>query len=242
MARVSIVPSTTLIANTRISIYFIWDENVTGFTSSDITVSSGTKGSLTGSNSTYKLDYDPPNTGSGNVTITIRSNAVTEGNTTTTGQIAYGRSVTQPNLLSNNVIGVSIAQSANWIYTLGLQPDSPGVTQRHSALRRYTKNSNLSGVSTPQQLTSYFTDAPHIQSIAILNNRFLFDDIRPNARNPLQLNYGLIRTTETVSDTDAIPPPPDPRGGLGDFTLESSLTANVVLNPCLLYTSPSPRD
>ena len=231
MARVSIVPSTTLIANSRIQIYFLWDENVTGFTASDITVSAGTKGTLTGSNSTYRLDYIPPNTGSGNVTITVRSNAVTQRNTVTTGQIAYGRSITQPNLLANNVIGVSIAQTANWIYTLGLQPYDPGSTERYSALRRYSRTANLSGVSTRQQLASYFDNAPHIQSIAILNNRFLFDDVRPNARNPLQLNYGLIRTTETVSDTDAITPPADPRTGLGDFTLENNLAANVTLNP-----------
>ena len=69
---------------------FDWSESVSGFTSSDITISAGTKGAFTTvANDEYTLRITPPSTGDGTITITVAEDAVTIGNAETEGTVDY---------------------------------------------------------------------------------------------------------------------------------------------------------
>ena len=176
MATVNIIPSTTYIENNEVGIYFVWDEAVTGFATTDITVSDGTKGDFTGSNGVYRLDYTPP-VAQGDITITVAANAVTETNTETTFTLTYGQSRSTASLLPNDIDGSAIAYTAQWIYTLGLQPIQPNLLRTYAELRRYTHTGVEAGVSNRIQLSPYIRDEPRLQSLAIFNDRFVVDDI-----------------------------------------------------------------
>ena len=74
----------TIEAGTTADIDITSDVSVNGLTAADISVDSGTLGSLTGSGSSYTIPLTAPSTGSGTITITIRVDAVTQGNAETT--------------------------------------------------------------------------------------------------------------------------------------------------------------
>ncbi len=57
---------------------FTFNEPVTGFAASDITVTGGTKGALTGSGATYTMPVTPSGA-AGDVTVRVAQNAVTDG-------------------------------------------------------------------------------------------------------------------------------------------------------------------
>ena len=56
---------------------FTWDESVTGFTTGDIGVSGGSKGTFTGSGSSYELEITPD--GNENVVVRVSSNSAQDG-------------------------------------------------------------------------------------------------------------------------------------------------------------------
>ena len=66
------------------------DIGVSGLTDADISVDVGTLGTLvTNDTDDYTIPLTAPDSGSGEITITIRSNAVTQGNAETTGTVDY---------------------------------------------------------------------------------------------------------------------------------------------------------
>ena len=67
----------------------VWSENVTGFTIADVSVDVGTLGNFSGSGDTYTVDVTAPVTGSGNITLTVRGDAVSVGNVATSESVAY---------------------------------------------------------------------------------------------------------------------------------------------------------
>ena len=56
---------------------FTFSESVTDFVTGDVTVTGGTKGSLSGNGATYTLEVTPA--GGSDVTITVAANAATDG-------------------------------------------------------------------------------------------------------------------------------------------------------------------
>ena len=79
----------TIEAGTTADIDITSDVSVNGLTAADISVDSGTLGSLTGSGAAYTIPLTAPSTGSGTITITIRVDAVTQGNAETTATVDY---------------------------------------------------------------------------------------------------------------------------------------------------------
>ena len=66
-----------------------WSESVTGFTLADLSVDVGSLSNFSGSGDTYSVDVTAPVTGSGNIVLTVRKDAVNEENDVTTGSVAY---------------------------------------------------------------------------------------------------------------------------------------------------------
>ena len=104
----------------------VWSESVTGFDNADVSVDVGTLGNLTGSGATYNVPVTAPATGSGDITLTIRQNAVSGGNAAETATLAYtplptvaitfsatqvrgGRTTTATLTFSKNVTGLTLA-------------------------------------------------------------------------------------------------------------------------------------
>ena len=79
----------TIEAGTTADIDITSDVSVNGLTAADISVDSGTLGSLTGSGTSYTIPLTAPSTGSGTITITIQADAVTQGNAETTATVDY---------------------------------------------------------------------------------------------------------------------------------------------------------
>ena len=67
----------------------VWSESVTGFSLADVSVDVGVLSDFSGSGTTYTVDVTAPETGSGTLTLTVREDAVNEGNDATTGSVAY---------------------------------------------------------------------------------------------------------------------------------------------------------
>ena len=61
------------------NVAIVFSESVTGFTASDITITGGTLGTLTGSGDTYAIPVTA-GTGAGSIVISIAANVVNEGN------------------------------------------------------------------------------------------------------------------------------------------------------------------
>ena len=66
-----------------------WSESVTGFTLADLSVDVGSVSNFSGSGTTYTADITAPSSGSGDVTLTIATDAVSVGNAEATATIAY---------------------------------------------------------------------------------------------------------------------------------------------------------
>ena len=66
-----------------------FSESVTGFTRADVSVNVGTLGPLSGSGDTYTVQITAPSTGSGNIELTLREDAINEFNAESTATIAY---------------------------------------------------------------------------------------------------------------------------------------------------------
>ena len=113
-----------------------FSENVTGLDIADVSVNVGTLGPLSGSGDTYTVDITAPATGSGNIELTLREDAVNEFNAETSQSVAYsplptatitfdppsvrGSRVTSATLaFSENVTGLDIADVSVNVGTLG---------------------------------------------------------------------------------------------------------------------------
>ena len=113
-----------------------FSENVTGLDIADVSVNVGTLGPLSGSGDTYTVDITAPATGSGNIELTLREDAVNEFNAETSQSVAYsplptatitfdppsvrGSRVTTATLaFSENVTGLDIADVSVNVGTLG---------------------------------------------------------------------------------------------------------------------------
>ena len=66
-----------------------WSESVSGFGLSDLSVDVGSVSNFSGSGTTYTADITAPSSGSGDVTLTIATDAVVVGNAEATAAIAY---------------------------------------------------------------------------------------------------------------------------------------------------------
>ena len=72
------------------TVTFTFDQDVTVFTTADITVSDGAKGALeTVSARVYRLPVTAPSSGSGDITVSVAEDVVTEGNNADSIVIAY---------------------------------------------------------------------------------------------------------------------------------------------------------
>ena len=72
------------------TITFQWSEDVSGFATGDVTISTGTKGTFTAVDAdTYTLVVTAPSSGTGEIDITVAANAVTLGNAETELTIDY---------------------------------------------------------------------------------------------------------------------------------------------------------
>jgi methionine-rich copper-binding protein CopC len=71
---------------------FTFSESMTGFTAGDITISSGTKGTFSGSGTTYTLAVTPPVVSSGTITVSVASTVATGS---TSGRANAAASTTQ---------------------------------------------------------------------------------------------------------------------------------------------------
>ena len=113
-----------------------FSENVTGLDIADVSVNVGTLGPLSGSGDTYTIAITAPSTGSGNIELTLREDAVNEFNAETSQSVAYsplptatitfdppsvrGSRVTSATLaFSENVTGLDIADVSVNVGTLG---------------------------------------------------------------------------------------------------------------------------
>ena len=206
MATVRIVPDSTLIENAEFGVYFIWDVPVTRFTADDVTLSIGTKGALTGSAGVYRLEVTPPSSGTGNMTVTVAENAVTETNSVASQVIAYGQTRLVSSIFAPDINGTNLAYNANWVYA---------VADDSNFILRYTH----AGVSAGQSdlLPSAFGTRP--DAIAIFGDRFLLEYTEDT-------ELGLYRTTNLVSATDLLAA----ADGLGSFSVESEVSFNVTQN------------
>jgi Notch-like protein len=83
------VPGT---AATPITFTFTFSEAVTGFDTTDVTISTGTKGTFAGSGTTYTLVVTPPTNSSGTITVTVAAGA---GQGTNSGRNSVADSTSQ---------------------------------------------------------------------------------------------------------------------------------------------------
>ncbi len=86
-------PGTASSSSTPVIFTFTFSEAVTDFDSGDITVSNGTKGTFSGSGTTYTLEVTPTSSSSGDISVSV-ANSIATG--TTTGRGNIGSSATQP--------------------------------------------------------------------------------------------------------------------------------------------------
>ena len=80
---------TSLAHSATATVTFDFDKSVTGFTTSDVSVSGGTKGAFTGSGDSYSVIVTAPASGSGNVVISVSADVVSEGNNADSLSIPY---------------------------------------------------------------------------------------------------------------------------------------------------------
>ena len=66
-----------------------FSENVTGLDIADLSVNVGVLANFSGAGNTYTVEITAPSTGSGNIVLTLREDAVNEGNAESTARIAY---------------------------------------------------------------------------------------------------------------------------------------------------------
>ena len=87
---VAVTFDSTLVRGGRTTVArLMFSESVTGLTLADVSVDVGTLSNFSGSGDTYTVDVIAPATGSGNIRLTVREDAVNEGNGVATGSVAY---------------------------------------------------------------------------------------------------------------------------------------------------------
>ena len=91
-----------IVAGETAEIELTSDVSVDGLTVADISVSLGTLGILTGSGTSFRIPLTVPDAGSGEITITIRVDAVTQGNVETTATVDYAESKDRVFLFDSN--------------------------------------------------------------------------------------------------------------------------------------------
>ncbi len=89
----TITDNATTATNSDVTFTFTFAEIVTGFDISDITVTGGTKGTLTGSGTTYSLTVTPTPNSEGSITVSVDADAATNtvgiGSASSTASQAY---------------------------------------------------------------------------------------------------------------------------------------------------------
>ena len=180
------------------SVFFIWDEDVTGFTTDDISTSTSTstKGAFSGSGRIYRQVF----TANSDARITIDSiivaeNAVAETNPRTTLTINYGASVNRPSVIeATNVIGDSLVYTPTTIYTMKQNSEN-----RFGTLRSYSFTGILGTTTDLTYQGEIRSLAGQTDCLEILNNRFL---ISANRRiNPINYRTGLSLASAAVPNT-----------------------------------------
>ena len=195
MAIVRIAGDRSLLPNgSPVGVYFYWDEDVTGFTASDITLSVGVKGELVGSNSVYRLTITAPDTGNGSLTVTVAEDAVDQTNAETAMQLPYGnpRSLS-PVISAGQVNGYSLVHSdADYIYTAGDTP-TPRQLLGLTPVNFYAYDESGNQQST-QSLDLYTGGL----GLDIFQNRFLIDHFDSN-RTDLKLYSSTAAPSSNLS-------------------------------------------
>ena len=193
MATVTISPDRSQRVET-FAVYFTWNENVTGFTTSNISLSAGIKGEFTGSNSVYKLDITPP-AGTGSLIVTVATNSVDQNNIRTALSITYG--VTTPSVsVTNNsttLFARGLAYRSNAVYLI-----SRSISRSELILMEAT---HQGVVSTTRRISNYYGGG---QAIDFIGDRVIIDEY------PGRFTIGLVRSTANI-------------GALSNVSFESEL-------------------
>ena len=175
----------------RFFVWFEWNRDITGFTTDDVSINTGTKGNFSGSGRRYKLYITAPEDRSA-IVITVRANAVNQGNAETKQafQIGTGRPVTTV-LESTNIIGTGITYTPSVLYTMA-QADGA----LFGTLRTYSHAGILTTTTSVTNGGAIVSRANQTRAIEILNNHFLiganeFDRIGV-ARAPIHIPDATI--------------------------------------------------
>ena len=87
-ATITFNPTQLLPAQSGVA-HIVWSEAVTDFDVADVSLDVGTRGTMSGSGSTYTVGITAPGSGSGTITLTVREDAVSVGNDEITATVDY---------------------------------------------------------------------------------------------------------------------------------------------------------
>ncbi len=167
----------------RFFVWFDWSTDVTGFTTDDVSISAGTKGSFSGSGRRYKLFITAPETG-GQLVVTVRRNAVNQSNDATRHSIGLGTGATAATVLeSTSIIGTGLTYTPGNLYTISPQDVTIGT------LRTYTLAGVLTTTST-FTTTGLVTSRPYQgRAIEVLNGNFIIGAFQFDRIGITRANY-----------------------------------------------------
>ncbi len=136
----TITDNATTATNSDVTFTFTFAEIVTGFDISDITVTGGTKGTLTGSGTTYSLTVTPTPNSEGSITVSVDADAATNtvgiGSASSTASQAYD--TTAPATPTIDLAATSDTGSDNTDnITSNTKPTITGTTEAGATVKIY---------------------------------------------------------------------------------------------------------
>ncbi len=136
----TITDNATTATNSDVTFTFTFAEIVTGFDISDITVTGGTKGTLTGSGTTYSLTVTPTPNSEGSITVSVDADAATNtvgiGSANSTASQAYD--TTAPATPTIDLAAASDTGSDNTDnITSNTKPTITGTTEAGATVKIY---------------------------------------------------------------------------------------------------------
>ncbi|MDD2828752.1 MAG: Ig-like domain-containing protein [Sulfuricurvum sp.] len=189
----TITDNTDGTANGSVVYTFTFDSAVTGFTTSDITVTGGTKGTLSGSGTVYTLTVTPPAGSTGNISVNVDAGVAVDSSgaqniAVVAATQAYDLAVpsalvmslasdtginASDNITSSKVINISGVESgATWEYSL----DSGGTWTVGSGTSFNLANNTIYGINMIQLRQ---TDAAGNVSVVTKNTDAITIDVNP---------------------------------------------------------------
>ncbi|MGC4055835.1 MAG: Ig-like domain-containing protein [Paludibaculum sp.] len=154
----AITPNGTSSNQSPITFTFAFNESVTGFTASDITVTNATKGALTGSGASYSMDITPSSEGV--VTVSVAASACTDsvGNQNSAASASVTYSNTNPSLIitPNNAFFNSAAVTATFTFSTSVT----GFTTSDITVTNATKGAFSGSGSTYTLVLTPTTEGP----------------------------------------------------------------------------------